>query len=119
MPAPNLKPQTGNINVDCSAGAHYKVTVGKGLHDVGSQRYMKPIDADDGPGIAYNLSETSWEDVGNGTPAGINKAITATIVPGQATPPDGTYKDTVVLTLEHIAESGDVPVDDSQIRSLN
>jgi len=113
----NVKPATGIVNVDCTAGTHYSVSVGAGLHDAGKQRYMKADN--DGPGIAYDLSETSWEDYGQGTPAGIDRTITATILPNQPTPPDGIYKDTVVLTLTHITDPGDVPVDDTRVHNLN
>jgi len=114
----DVKPITATLNVDCTAGTHYRVTSDMGLHAVGSQRYMKGRSS--GSMIAYNIdsintisphytpvSLTEWTDYGNGTPAGINYAIQLSI-PRQPTPPDDTYTDTIVYTVTHIPESGDI-----------
>jgi len=117
----DVKPITATLNVDCSAGTHYRVTSNMGLHAKSGQRYMKKSNSD--ATIAYNIDSINtispnykpapaeplrkWTDYGNGTPAGINYDIQFSI-PRQTTPPDGTYKDTIVYTLNHIPEAGDI-----------
>jgi len=117
----NVKPITATLNVDCSAGTHYRVDSNMGLHAIGNQRYMKGKNSD--ATIAYNIDSINsssgtytpdpaaplqkWTDYGNGTPAGINYDIQLSI-PRQPTPIDDTYTDTIIYTVNHIPEEGDI-----------
>jgi len=105
----NVKPIEVPVNVDCSAGTIYRIKVNNGRHAEGAQRYMtlNGGSAPNGEKIAYSIGPESWSGIGNGTPAGITQMLTLS-VDDQPTPPAGTYKDTLILTLERFAAPGDV-----------
>jgi len=104
-----VKPAYVSVNVSCSAGIHYRVAVNNGRHAANGWRYMtlNNTAVPAGGKIAYSVSPASWEGVGDGAPGGTAQRLMLS-VPNQDSPPKGIYRDTLVLTLERLAEAGNI-----------
>ncbi|KAA6204706.1 MAG: hypothetical protein DU429_05805 [Candidatus Tokpelaia sp.] len=93
----NAVTTTANVTVDCSAGTDFAVSLDNGLNYSNNTRHM--INGTDA--VSYSLDPETWTGLGNGLPAGLNYSVIGTI-PAQATPPIGSYKDTIVVTVSII-----------------
>lgn len=102
--------QTSTINVTCTTGAPYAVKLNAGANaatagDVNTRR-MKDTGTNY---VAYNLYSNSaggtvWENTTGVSRTGTGASETITVygrVPVQATPPAGSYADTVTVTVTY------------------
>ena len=99
------------LNMTCSVGTSYSVTLDNGLNASGSQRRMKHVSAADTIDymLYHDAARTSlWTSGGGsartGTAAtGSNTSIDVTVygrVPAATTPQTGIYSDTVQMTIQ-------------------
>lgn len=98
----------GNVAVQCTANANYRISLNGGLYGTSAARRMK--NATTGEFIAYTVSATldgaSWGDSANGTSPVLavgtgalqNLSVYGYVGP-QTTPTPGDYKDTVTATI--------------------
>ncbi|KAA6205193.1 MAG: spore coat U domain-containing protein [Candidatus Tokpelaia sp.] len=85
------------VVVNCSAGTDYQVTLDNGQNYSDNMRHMKRSGGEEL--VSYNVTPESWSDLGTS----FDQPFTvAGEVPAQATPPIGTYRDTVVVTVNII-----------------
>lgn len=112
----SFDPVTQSLSITCSKGAAYSVGINNGLHALGNVRRM----ANGTQFIAYDIffpasSNNRWGSVGaerrSSTSATTNPgshtgstaqgfAYRAEVTAGQATPPGGTYTDTLMLDVQ-------------------
>jgi len=85
------------VVVSCSAGTDYQVNLDNGQNYADNSRHMKRTDGTDL--ISYNLTPESWADLGTSFDQSF---AVAGEVPAQAPPPVGSYRDTVVVTVNVI-----------------
>jgi len=99
----------GSVNASCSAGTTYNLSFSDGNNYVNGQRHMRRVpdaDSDDGDSmVAYNITlppqcqGNVCTGAGNGIEPGTPYEVDAE-VPPQPTPRAGTYRDTIVITLD-------------------
>lgn len=99
---------SSTINVACTAGSPFSVSMGNGLYGTGpGNRQMRSTAGDAvgyqlyrDPGRSLVWGQGADVALGNGVGTGQNMTVHGR-VPAQSTPPPGSYSDSVVVTVEY------------------
>lgn len=97
---------TGEIQLNCTTGVPYRVTLGPGRNAAGDKRNMKHATAVNL--ITYDLYQDAarvrpWNEsaplTGTGTGAAVSLTVYGRVLKAATTPPAGQYNDTVLVTI--------------------